>query len=98
AYPRMICRDPSDCVAHCKLDPDNGNCYTVVRNDLNRCNVCISFALQPGAKSSSTPTNRKYLLTPFSSHGLRATHLAMSVPIHGSFDNSAFLQFSRYSG
>ena len=70
AYPRMICCRPRDSVAHCKLDSDNGSCQFVVRTVFLR-NVCISFVLQPGAKSSSIPTNRKYLPTPFSSYGLR---------------------------
>lgn len=88
AYPKMICPDPIDSVAHCKLDPD-----IVVRTVFLR-NACISFVLQPGAQLTSTPTSRKYLLTPSSSHRLRALLLARCVPTFGSSDNRAFLQFS----
>ena len=65
AYPKTICLDPSDCFAHCKLDLDNGSYRSFVRTVYRR-NVCTAFVLLPGALSTSTPTNRKYLLTPFS--------------------------------
>src|SRR6185295_20266247 len=62
----MIGRYPNGNVAHHKLDFDNGNSDTVVHTVWSRRNNDFVSVLRRESPRTLMPTNRKYLLSPFS--------------------------------